>query len=165
MLRETPWPACRFCGHKTPCGCLAAPNPTDLVELIEYPEKGIGIRALAKFKKDEILGEFLGEIDLPKADFKVTLYDFEQVIWDGREPKRIALICPGHLGNWTRFINHSCESSTSFEAAVIGKFATCLITAERDIAVFEEITVNYGPGYWSNSKCLCGSSNCVSSGK
>lgn len=165
MLRQTPWQACQLCDGKTPCGCVAAPNPTDLVELIEYPEKGIGIRALAKFKKDEILGEFLGEIDLPKADFKVTLYDLEQVIWDGREHKKVALICPGHLGNWTRFINHSCESSTYFEATVIGKFATTLITADRDISIFEEITVDYGPGYWSNRKCLCGSANCVSGGK
>ncbi|EYE98349.1 SET domain protein [Aspergillus ruber CBS 135680] len=140
-----------------PCSCLP-PDSGQLVELVDYPKKGIGIRALANFKSGQILGEFIGEIRHwdyegdPKYNYLITDEFLEPV----------AKISPKRYGNWTRFINHSCDASTKFEVMAIGKRLVVVIQAKREIVMFEEITVHYGDDYWNDQACQCGSSECVS---
>jgi SET domain-containing protein len=107
-----------------------------------------------------------------------TIYDLEQVVWEksftgeaSKNPQAIgknrlstiAYIAPAHQGNWTRFMNHSCDSNVNFRHTVVGKYATTVIEAKRDIAIFEEITANYGKNYWAAAGriCKCGSGGCI----
>ncbi|KAJ5573987.1 uncharacterized protein N7459_008414 [Penicillium hispanicum] len=145
LLRQTNWGLCDLCDASETCACRLASTAGDLVELIECPGKGIGVRALANFKKGEKLGEFLGEV-VPLSAQEESLkedsvYPLTQVAFArGDRMQDIALIAPAWQGNWTRYLNHSCSASTRFLAAVIGEQITTLIVATRDIAVFEEIT-------------------------
>ena len=61
------------------------------------------------------------------------------------------------LGNWTRFVNHSCEANCVIEhVARRGKMLS-VYRVTKDIAMFEEVTTNYGEGYFLGRglKCLC----------
>lgn len=156
--------SCWLCQDRNPCDCVAVPDIGDLVELIEYPNRGIGVRALTNIKAGDFLGEFVGEI-IPTSDesYKSNIYDIDLVSSDpGSEPELVGIVSPAWRGNWVRFINHSCGSSTAFIHANIGMRSTILVKALRDIPIFEEITVNYGAAYWINRECLCGSADCVS---
>lgn len=159
--------SCWICMVRKPCNCVVASLTDDLVQLTEYPNKGVGVRALTNIKAGDIIGEFIGEIipasDLNDKSYETNIYDMELV---KRKPKVrdqfIGDISPAWRGNWVRFINHSCESSTQFIHANVGKRVTVLVQAMRDISIFEEITVNYGEQYWNGRQCLCGSPICVS---
>lgn len=35
-----------------------------------------------------------------------------------------------------------------------------VVQSVRDIEVFEEITIHYGFGYWTDKKCECGVEGC-----
>lgn len=162
-LRKREWGYCSMCGDPEHCECAFAPDIGDLVELTEYQGKGIGIRALTNIKRGEILGNFIGEF-VPQTDesYEWTIYDMELFVGSGGNPEEfLGTICPAYWGNWVRFINHSCDQKTDFILGNLGKHATVLVQAVRDIPIFEEITVNYGVNYWKGRKCLCGSANCM----
>lgn len=156
---------CNMCGESN-CACRFNLLGGDLVELMKYPGKGTGVRALANFKRGDFLGEFVGEV-VPLSRSKEAcdednVYPLTQVVYTANNRlKDMAHIGPAWLGNWTRFINHSCNASTGFWPQCIGGELTTVIKATRDIQIFEELTVDYGDAYWSGSReCLCGSSNC-----
>ncbi|KAF9894532.1 hypothetical protein FE257_006417 [Aspergillus nanangensis] len=141
---------CDICGSAEVCDCTVRSLPGGLVELVEYPNKGIGVRSLGNFKAGDILGLFLGELcplDHDEYDYSLGL-----VKKNGMGDKA-AVIAPLHYGNWTRFINHGCTPLTQFRARTVG--ARCLMTVEaiEDIKLFDEITVSYGRCYWRNMKC------------
>jgi hypothetical protein len=69
------------------------------------------------------------------------------------------------VGNWTRFINHSCESHAHFRMARVGDMRVMVVEAARNIPAGVELTVHYGPGYYGVSStriCHCGARKCVS---
>jgi hypothetical protein len=159
------------------------------VELLQYPGKGIGVRALKAFRKDEILAEYVGEI-YPEyvvrkdSRSKVQLYPNDAGI-DYRfhqkmEPRNVnddgetrktpspgkecdsMLIDPAIRGNWARYMNHSCREATQFEYRFVGNKKLTLIVACRDIRFGEEITVDYGAEFWKvrHYGCACGEDQC-----
>ena len=76
----------------------------------------------------------------------------------------VAYVCDSALaGNWTRYINHSCDPNTEFVTVNIGMRTTPLIKTTRNIEFGEDITVNYGPDFLANLKiaCRCGLSTCL----
>lgn len=151
------------CMDRGPCSCVSGPAIGDLIQLTEYPNRGIGIRALTNIKAGDALGEFIGEI-IPRTDTSYTgsIYDIVLLRQAAdSEPEIAGWISPTWRGNWVRFINHSCESSTEFINTFVGKRITILVKALRDIPIFEEITVNYGEQYWTDKQCLCGSAICI----
>ncbi|KAK2754420.1 hypothetical protein FQN54_007064 [Arachnomyces sp. PD_36] len=154
-LRKPQDGPCRLCHSPEPCNCTIQAHP--LVELREYKGKGTGVRALTSFRKDEVLGQFLGELKPQDSncDFKYSLIHGHDEM-----DKLKALISPKKFGNWTRFINHSCEPSTNFVKITVGKHTGMMVRATRDIAAFEEITVDYGSGYMENVRCKCGTQQC-----
>lgn len=149
--------ACEQCGNKKICSCLPS-DAGQLVELVDYPDRGIGIRALANFEEGAILGEFVGEIRPPDYDGD-SKYGLAMC---AKQENPVALISPKRYGNWTRFLNHSCDASTYFREMIIGNRMVAVVEALRDIYIFEEITVNYGEEYWTDRECRCGSWNCMS---
>lgn len=67
-----------------------------------------------------------------------------------------------YTGNVVRYVNHSCENNSKLRwCRCSGKYTLVLWTL-RDIYDDEEITVDYGPDYFTKENpCLCGSEKCV----
>lgn len=178
ILRKPKWGACPFCASTDICECRVTPTSDDAVEIIQYPVKGLGIRALSNFKKGQWLGEFIGCVVPIEYVAETSRYDLEQVVWDksfkgvpsddpqikGMDKMRmIAYVAPASQGNWTRFMNRSCNPNVKFTPTVVGKYATTVIEAVRDIPIFDEVTIDYGPNYWTveGRTCRCGAANCI----
>lgn len=149
---------CYLCGSMDPCGCTLQSRAGDLIELTEYPGKGTGIRSLVKFQRGDILDIFSGELTPGIPEY---IYPLEQK-QDTDSAQTLCYVSPHQYGNWTRFINHSCQPSTEFVVRTIGDRVVTTVEAIRIIFPFEEITLSYGKGYWSHRVCSCGHSNCVS---
>lgn len=66
-------------------------------------------------------------------------------------------------GNWTRYINHSCDPNTEFWGANIGMRWLPLVRTLRDIGFGDDITVDYGRQYLDTLKvpCRCSVSTCL----
>jgi SET domain-containing protein len=163
MRRQPDWGNCDVCGKAFDdvCQCRIPAMAGELMELVEYPFKGVGVRALAELRQGEILGEYLGELLLVYAPMKGNdyVYAFEMNV-DGNEIP-VGFIDPSRYGNWTRFLNHSCNGSTEFKSCIAGPNVSNLCSAKRDIALFEEVTIHYGAAYWLTRTCKCGSANCI----
>ena len=141
-----------------PTSCIAVVKP--LVEITNYGEKGNGIRVLQPIKKGDILEEYIGEIKHIR-DMDHNVYSFS-LDFEGNTSS--AYIDAQFLGNWTRFINHSCEASAKFELKVIGQRIRVMVVATKDVDMFDELTIDYGSFFWFHHKtlCKCGSPLCVS---
>ncbi|KAJ5179402.1 hypothetical protein N7492_002612 [Penicillium capsulatum] len=166
ILRRTIWGPCRLCESEVHCDCRIDSMAGDLVELVEYQDRGIGVRALANFNANDILGEYTGVIEQGFISWD-TVYPLRQGVYykdvEGEErAAELADIDASQFGMWTRYINHSCDPSATFAYRVVGKKATTTVEAIRDISTFEEVTVDYGDGYWAprTHPCLCGSRKC-----
>ncbi|PLB45850.1 SET domain-containing protein [Aspergillus steynii IBT 23096] len=159
-VREEEHGDCKICGSSERCKCSPGSLVAGLVELVEYPGKGVGVRALANFKKGELLAEYVG--DIVRAECGDDTYGL--YLQDIPSEKVTASISSQLKGNWTRFINHSCNPSTEFATRTIGNRLRMTVEALRDISIFEEITIHYGEGYWLNADrdCVCGEVDCVS---
>lgn len=143
------------------CACEITDSPEvlkPLVELQRYGNKGVGIRALQRFEADEILGEYVGEI-LPWDCKDDSVYGMSFMIND----THIAMISSQFRGNWTRFLNHSCDSNTEFTYMTIGGRRRIMVVAVKPVEMFEELTVDYGGNYFHVAHgifCICGSPKC-----
>jgi hypothetical protein len=68
-------------------------------------------------------------------------------------------------GNWTRFINHSCQPLAHFRMCRVGKMRVMVVRAARNIPAGVELTVGYGEKYYGRHTrhiCHCGAKKCVS---
>ncbi|EXJ63587.1 uncharacterized protein A1O5_11348 [Cladophialophora psammophila CBS 110553] len=67
-----------------------------------------------------------------------------------------------HRGGWTRYINHSCAPNTEYVVVNLGQRTRVVVRARRRIAFAEELTVDYGRGYFDNLRmaCRCGEPRC-----
>jgi hypothetical protein len=125
-----------------------------------------------------VLGWYAGEI-IPETPYEVhSDYLMEMPLGCAAEARSSDLFAnyvdvPGvHVmidasrkGNWTRFINHSCEPYTEFRMRRVGNMRIMVVEAIRDIPEGVELSVNYGTGYYgvdTPRKCGCGSERCVS---
>lgn len=153
---------CHLCNRKD-CACDPFNSnkvTRPLVELVNFGRpKGNGIRVLQKIKTGDILGEYVGEI-IHNDEVDDEVYGFSLELVDGAP---IAHIGSQFRGNWTRFINHSCDAATEFNKMIIGQRWRVMVVAVKDVDAFDELTVNYGMNYWLHGSmiCRCGSSNCL----
>ncbi|KAH7360627.1 hypothetical protein BKA65DRAFT_591655 [Rhexocercosporidium sp. MPI-PUGE-AT-0058] len=114
--------------------------------------KNNGLVARCEFPRGSAIGEFTGLI--------TKGMDGTDVMQSGHDEKRYQ-IYQGSMGNYTRFINHSCAPNSQFQ-----KF--CWLGSERIILVSRgvetgaEITVDYSHEYWEglDKECLCGEACC-----
>ncbi|KAJ5518256.1 hypothetical protein N7453_000678 [Penicillium expansum] len=136
---------CALCGSPVSCDCRLTSRAGELVELREYPNTGTGVRALTRFMRGDILDIFMGEL-LPNSVeevYPLTQSD-DKIDAQPGTARNLCTVCPHQLGNWTRYISHSCRPSTQFTTRTIGDRVVCTVEAVRDILPFEEITVGYG---------------------
>ncbi|PGH11795.1 hypothetical protein AJ79_04697 [Helicocarpus griseus UAMH5409] len=151
--------ACAVCNNSSqPCTCtlshlLLNTQLPPLLELREYPPRGVGVRSLASIKAGTIIGQYIGEMRRLPAVPDST-YALHHVIGD----RSVCIIDARVYGNWTRYMNHSCRPNVVFWSAAVGMQTCVLVKAVRDVGVFEEITVDYGNGYFGREGrvCRCG---------
>lgn len=150
---------CAMCGSPQLCACniQLADETNPLLELREYPDRGVGVRSLRSIKAGTYIGQYVGEIREPAAR-KGTTYALHHTLRD----RSIGVIDAAIYGNWTRYMNHSCRAGVIFVSAVVGNSACVLVRAIRDIEIFEEITVDYGAAYFAprGRVCKCGEEGC-----
>lgn len=153
---------CEICGSRScrcePSSCEGVLRP--LVELVQSGNNiGVGIRVLQPIRKDQLLAEYVGDI-VPEDCHVDDTYSMSFTPHDGTPST--AIITAQENGNWTRFVNHSCDAHAVFVNKVIGKKHRIMLMSIRDIEMFEELTVDYGNIYWATrpTLCKCGSRNC-----
>ncbi len=123
------------------------------------PVMGTGVRALQRFPAGSLLEEYVGEIYPPAGrgmynDSTYLLSQKRSVA--GHRAEDAMLIDPSIYGNWTRYINHSCEPSTDFVMYSCGdKMLTCVRVRDRPIEFGDKITIDYGRDYFVNQRLAC----------
>lgn len=161
--------SCYSC-HRDACDCSPSRchNVTKpLVELVHCPgKKGVGIRSLQRIRKGDVLNEYIGELKYANSVYDTT-YALELEYPPGDEDRmeidNPILIDAQVYGNWTRYINASCDPSLVFISAVVGKRHRMMVVATRDIEIFEELTIGYGDRFWIESDtqmCECNDPKC-----
>lgn len=84
--------------------------------------------------------------------------------WASQTAEETILIDASMKGNWTRFINHSCDAYATFCVRRVGNVRIMAVEAVKDIPANVELTIDYGPEYYgmNTSKiCQCGAQSCV----
>jgi len=141
-------------------GCICFPNlygsrkgPVPVQVFRTAVGKNNGLMALCNFPRGNAIGEFVGVITS-----SLNNLDCMQSSVDGGPTYQIF---QRRKGNFTRFINHSCLPNSQYERFTwLGLQRIVLIS--RGIDAGQEITVDYGEGYWQNLDkiCRCGESCC-----
>ncbi|KAI9889934.1 MAG: hypothetical protein M1814_004657 [Vezdaea aestivalis] len=166
--------ACRrVVNRHNPCAC----TPADccyqpLCEIVEGIY-GRGVRVLEDVPAFVALDEYSGLV-VPSGWQGDTVYSMRADTFRNTIPsqnnecfKRVAFeLHAKKVGNWTRFMNHSCSAHASFtDAFPIGHSYRQLITMQgRDAQAFTELSIDYGNEYFDYSRlCLCKSPECVAS--
>jgi SET domain len=139
----------------------------DRVELRQIsPVMGTGVVALQRFPAGSVLAEYVGEIypNNRSSNYNNHTYLLSQRRNFARNRTEEAMyIDPSIHGDWTRFINHSCESNTEFVVRSCGdKMLTCIVVGNQPIEFGQQLTVNYGREYFVNQNlaCRCGRDSC-----
>jgi hypothetical protein len=137
-------------------------------EIRRIPDMGYGLYSKMNpgtgwkgvWKKDEILGAYLGEL-LPEHTCN-TDYCHEVTIGPKFEKTvaPIAYIDAEKHGNYVRFCNHNCNSNAMIFEARVGKERVLVLRATRRITAGEQICIDYGTDYFQSRQCLCRSAKC-----
>ncbi|KAL8846192.1 MAG: hypothetical protein Q9221_008703 [Calogaya cf. arnoldii] len=114
--------------------------------------KNNGLFARCAFERGAAIGEFVGLVtkDIEGVDVMI-----------GGQGETQYQIYQGRVGNYTRFINHSCAPNAQFT-----KFVFCgverIVVVSKGVEAGVEITVDYSESYWNklDKVCLCGESCC-----
>ncbi|KAK4113111.1 SET domain-containing protein [Canariomyces notabilis] len=122
-----------------------------------------GLLALVGFERGAAIGEFVGLVTRGIEDLDVL----EESGGGGGGGGGAAVshrpyhIWQGWQGNFTRFVNHSCNPNAQYQHFVwLGVQRVILVS--KGIGAGTEITVDYGKSYWRGleKRCLCGESCC-----
>jgi ATP-dependent RNA helicase DDX49/DBP8 len=132
-------------------GCVKRrPPPVQVFRTTD--SRNNGLVALAPFERGAAIGEFVGlitkdvrHLDVMDSSTATTSYQ----IWQGRQ------------GNFTRFVNHSCNANAQF-TRFIWLDTQRVILVSKGIKAGAEIFVDYGDRYWAglDKSCLCGETCC-----
>lgn len=131
-------------------GCSRQPAMVQVFRTLDG--RNNGVLALTDVKRGVAIGEFIGfvtkdveDVDVMKDSTGVRSYQ----VWQGRQ------------GNFSRFINHSCNPNAQFQHFV-WLSTQRIILVSKGIEAGREITVNYSGSYWAglNKRCLCGETCC-----
>lgn len=167
LKREARHGVCQVCNSVDICKCEYMYPAGDLIELREYPVTGGGVRALSNFKREDVLGDFNGVL-CPQSHVE-PIYSMQGAMqYQDQNGKSRSedkcMVDPSRFGSWTRFCSHHCEQCNACCYSFIeGDHATLGVYASKDIKIFNEISINYGPQYWNaNRPCKCGDEECIS---
>ena len=112
-----------------------------------------GVLACCAFARGTAMGEFVGLItkDLENIDVMQAQA--------GQNPPY--QIFQGRQGNYTRFVNHSCQPNCQFHLFTWLGIERIIIVS-KGLLAGAEITVDYSSRYWRHldKQCLCGEARC-----
>ncbi|KAI0403971.1 hypothetical protein F4802DRAFT_268640 [Xylaria palmicola] len=132
-------------------GC-AAPTPPP-IQVFRTPDgRNNGLMALCAFERGAAVGEFVGVVTKGLQDVDVM----ENATGSTRYQ-----IWQGSRGNFTRFVNHSCNANAQYQQFTWLNTQR-IILVSKGIEAGSEITVDYSDKYWKglDKKCLCGERKC-----
>lgn len=180
------------CGHTFAQWKRATRNWQEYFDLQKTKNRGIGAYTNVAFKKGDVLGWYAGEIvptgfyenndylmEMPvgHADWPKSSSDCESISGRGADSgyassdtsvpneEETVMIDASRKGNWTRFINHSCNPYCEFRMRRVGNTRIMVVQAIKSIPVGVELTVAYGEDYYGPATrkiCCCGTKRCVS---
>jgi hypothetical protein len=111
---------------------------------------GHGIYANQKIQKDDLIGEYTGEF---MFDRRRDTLDSGYLIGGYSRLGRFKWhIDARNNGNYTRFINHSCDPNIKLTQTFFGGQYRGLVIAAKDIKLGEQVLMNYGNDYWSGKQ-------------
>lgn len=165
-VENGPFYLCRLCSRpqselaeKNECECFAdlfGPNAKSLCPVQVFStedERNNGLMACCSFERGAPVGEFVGLITKDLQDVDVM---------QGQGAAGVEYqIYQGRVGNYTRFINHSCNPNSQLEQFTwLGMQRTIVVS--KGIAAGREITIDYSGRYWRrlSKTCLCGEACC-----
>lgn len=150
-------------------------------ELRETPDRGIGVFTKRTFKAGDILGWYARELRIPTSDpnaycLTMSIGCAPQAVLnsirrrgslvalptsqDGFDIEEEITVDACTRGNWTRFINHSCDAYTAFEARRVGGTRITGVVAVKSVPAGVELTIDYGYGYFRDMACRCRAATC-----
>jgi hypothetical protein len=131
-------------------GSIRAPVPVQIFRTTNG--KNNGVVARCPFDRGTAIGEFTGLITSGITGVDVMI---------GGSKARPYQIFQGRMGNFTRFINHSCRPNSQFQR-FYWRGKERIIVVSRGVPAGAEITVDYSEGYWREleKRCLCGEACC-----
>ncbi|XP_061700297.1 histone-lysine N-methyltransferase NSD2 isoform X1 [Syngnathoides biaculeatus] len=133
-------------------------------KIIKTPGKGWGLVALRDIKKGEFVNEYIGELideDECRARIKYAhennITDFYMLTID-----KDRIIDAGPKGNFSRFMNHSCQPNCETQKWTVNGDTRVGLFAVSDVPAGTELTFNYNLDCLGNEKtvCRCGAPNC-----
>ncbi|XP_061436740.1 histone-lysine N-methyltransferase NSD2-like isoform X1 [Lethenteron reissneri] len=133
-------------------------------EIFRSENKGWGLRAKANIKKGEFVNEYVGElIDEEECRARIKhahehhLTNFYMLTID-----KDRIIDAGPKGNFSRFMNHSCQPNCETQKWTVNGDTRVGLFAVSDIPCGTELTFNYNLDCLGNEKtvCMCGAPNC-----
>ncbi|KAI5796600.1 hypothetical protein EDC01DRAFT_46934 [Geopyxis carbonaria] len=142
-------------------GPTAVPAARAPVQVFDTGTKGNGVVARWPLPAGVAVGEFVGLITRGVSGADVMAAG-------GRDGAEKYQISQASVGNWTRFVNHSCAPNAQFERFVWrGVERIVVVVVEgKGVADGEELTVDYSGVYWEGLEkvCRCGAKGCRYSG-
>ncbi|KAK6813275.1 hypothetical protein RU639_011051 [Aspergillus parasiticus] len=143
--------------EKNHCSCFptlfgGVRNPVPVQLFHTTSGKNNGVIARSNFDRGIAIGEFTGLITKGIEGVDVML---------GGTRTRTYQVFQGQMGNFTRFINHSCRPNSQFQR-FYWRGKERIIVVSRGVTAGSEITVDYSDHYWKqlNKICLCGEPCC-----
>lgn len=132
-------------------GCIKRRPPP--VQIYRTPDgKNNGLVALTSFDRGTAIGELVGLVtkDMRQLD-----------VMEGATPLATYQIWQGRMGNYTRFVNHSCKANA--QSSMFTWLDTQrVVLVSKGIEPGQEVTLDYGDKYWDglDKACLCGEACC-----
>ncbi|OAX80962.1 hypothetical protein ACJ72_04700 [Emergomyces africanus] len=127
-----------------------SPPPLQIFQTTNGRNNGVVTRC--DLERGTAIGEFVGYI--------TTGIEGMDVMIAGSQERQYQ-IYQGQMGNFTRFVNHSCRPNCQFQ-----KFywlgTERIIIVSRGVPADAELTVDYSNHYWEqlDKRCLCGEACC-----
>uniref|UniRef100_S4RA71 Nuclear receptor binding SET domain protein 2 n=1 Tax=Petromyzon marinus TaxID=7757 RepID=S4RA71_PETMA len=133
-------------------------------QIVKTAGRGWGLLTLVSIRKGEFVNEYVGELIDEEECRKRIKYAHEKNLSNFYmltiEKDRI--IDAGPKGNFSRFMNHSCQPNCETQKWTVNGDTRVGLFATSDIATGTELTFNYNLDCLGNEKtiCKCGAPNC-----
>ncbi|CAO2653135.1 Nn.00g025460.m01.CDS01 [Neocucurbitaria sp. VM-36] len=156
---------CALCGERqsddakvNACFCFpalfgCAKRRPAAVQVYRTPDgRNNGLVALTSFERGTAIGELVGLITKGVRHLDVM---------HSSTPLASYQICQRRMGNYTRFVNHSCKANAQ-SSTFTWLDTQRVIVVSKGVEAGSEITVDYGNKYWAglDKACLCGEACC-----
>jgi hypothetical protein len=99
-----------------------------------------GLIACLPFERGTAVGEFVGEVTS-------GLHNLDVMVGQTEESATCYQIWQGKKGNYTRFVNHSCQPNSQYERFMWAGTQR-IVLVSKGIEAGDEITVDYSDTYW-----------------